>query len=565
MTTRQPETPLGTFGRIRTDCAELVAEANRFLAAHGGRPVEFPPPEKLRLALLGQYNAGKSTLLNALLGRRAAMTGDSPETRKVTPYDWRDYHVVDLPGTDARLPDQAEALRAIQSAHAVLYVVSSQTGLDYATFWNDLKYLSGHHIPFLLVVNDKQPHEDEAEEHSCREEMVGAFRRKAAAVLGPDHAVTAYWVNARRAEVGRADGRPALVASSGVFVLENALIDYLSRTDPLLRELTRLADLELALEQVRHRAAAEATDAGDRRIVEALERFEAARERLAGIAHGIAAERFANLRDVVAARMGGVVAAADPARAAAAADVTKTIRSTFDEAVASFCERAGVELEALRGLPGADVPVLERIDSDLALRLGGLPRVADGAGADTAKRIGTAAAAAIPVMQRLAATSRAAAGAAGAARGAGQAGTALARGAAEAETAIARTGGSVAGGAARWLGPVVAVAMVAWEIHRGFKEAEREREAYAMALREANAKAVLAAGMTRDAFLGRTLRAIERAFAPALVQLRQELERRSVRKNDANGRAAEATDLHRRVTAMRAEVESRTRGATDPP
>jgi len=40
-----------------------------------------------------------------------------------------------------------------EQAHAVLYVVSSETGLDYDTFWADLRYLSERRTPFLLVIN----------------------------------------------------------------------------------------------------------------------------------------------------------------------------------------------------------------------------------------------------------------------------------------------------------------------------------------------------------------------------------------------------------------------------
>jgi GTP-binding protein EngB required for normal cell division len=75
----------------------------------------------VRLALFDQHNAGKSTLVNALLGERRAATGDAPTTRTAGAYDWRGFHVVDLPGSNARRAEQEEARRALEDAHAVLY------------------------------------------------------------------------------------------------------------------------------------------------------------------------------------------------------------------------------------------------------------------------------------------------------------------------------------------------------------------------------------------------------------------------------------------------------------
>ena len=49
-----------------------------------------------RIMLYGVYNAGKSTLLNALLGREEASVADKPETYKLTAYSWNGYELLDF-------------------------------------------------------------------------------------------------------------------------------------------------------------------------------------------------------------------------------------------------------------------------------------------------------------------------------------------------------------------------------------------------------------------------------------------------------------------------------------
>ena len=136
------ETLLHDVGTGLCACIRESKAARAILEGHGVRVPAVSGDDRIRMALLGQYNAGKSTIVNALLGQRCAKTGDSPETRRAQQFALGSYDIVDLPGGEARLDEQEEAMRALDGAHAVLYVVSSQTGLDYETFWADLTLLA---------------------------------------------------------------------------------------------------------------------------------------------------------------------------------------------------------------------------------------------------------------------------------------------------------------------------------------------------------------------------------------------------------------------------------------
>lgn len=57
--------------------------------------------EKPKIMMCGIYDAGKSTLINALLKRDEATISDRPETYRIDEYDNGSYILIDSPGVDA--------------------------------------------------------------------------------------------------------------------------------------------------------------------------------------------------------------------------------------------------------------------------------------------------------------------------------------------------------------------------------------------------------------------------------------------------------------------------------
>ena len=102
------------------------------------------PDRPLRLAIVGRPNAGKSTLLNTLLGEERMITGPEPGlTRDAVSVEWRDstggrVRLVDTAGMrkKARVQDRLEqmsvasTLGALKEAEVVILVIDALLGMD---------------------------------------------------------------------------------------------------------------------------------------------------------------------------------------------------------------------------------------------------------------------------------------------------------------------------------------------------------------------------------------------------------------------------------------------------
>jgi len=97
----------------------------------------------LRLAILGRPNAGKSTLLNTLVGEERMITGPEPGlTRDAIPVEWNDgqgpVRLVDTAGLrrKARIHEKLEQLstyssiEALKQAEAIILVLDAQLGME---------------------------------------------------------------------------------------------------------------------------------------------------------------------------------------------------------------------------------------------------------------------------------------------------------------------------------------------------------------------------------------------------------------------------------------------------
>jgi GTP-binding protein len=149
---------------------EVQAEAED--EAQESRPSREAMPELPVLAVVGRPNVGKSTLVNRILGRRAAVVQDVPGvTRDRVAYDalWRGrrFTVVDTGGWD---PDSqglagrvaAQAEQAVATADAVLLVVDATVGATATDDWV-ARVLRRGDKPVVLAANKVDDERQEAD------------------------------------------------------------------------------------------------------------------------------------------------------------------------------------------------------------------------------------------------------------------------------------------------------------------------------------------------------------------------------------------------------------------
>lgn len=127
------------------------------------------------LAIVGRPNVGKSSLVNRILGRRAAVVEDTPGvTRDRVSYDaeWSgiDFKLVDTGGWEADVEGLESAIAsqaqvAVNLADAVVFVVDGQVGLT-STDERIVKMLRAAGKPVVLAVNKI---DDQASEYMAAE------------------------------------------------------------------------------------------------------------------------------------------------------------------------------------------------------------------------------------------------------------------------------------------------------------------------------------------------------------------------------------------------------------
>lgn len=81
---------------------------------------------RIQVMLFGAYNAGKSTLINALLGSEQARIGDVPTTDSVSEYDWDGHVLLDTPGVNAPIEHEEISRARLERTDLVLFILRQE-------------------------------------------------------------------------------------------------------------------------------------------------------------------------------------------------------------------------------------------------------------------------------------------------------------------------------------------------------------------------------------------------------------------------------------------------------
>lgn len=197
---------------------------------------------KPRIMVYGIYNSGKSTLVNAIMGKPVAEVADRPMTWKIAEYDTGSYVLIDSPGVDAPKEHEQIADSKLRECHVILFVVSSKGGFESEANYRKMLELIRMDIPFYIVLNDRgfacarnASEEEKRQARQIHERELEDIRRKILENLqrySQDRSIgsryTVIPLNAKRAWLGVEKGKPELIEKSGVRALENRIASILN-------------------------------------------------------------------------------------------------------------------------------------------------------------------------------------------------------------------------------------------------------------------------------------------------------------------------------------------------
>ena len=142
---------------------------------------EYKRQGSLNIAFVGQYSAGKSTIISALTGRRDIHIDTDIATDKTNGYDWNGVHVIDTPGLFTDREDHDEiTYQAIDKADLLVFCLTHMLFDDITVAnFKTLAYDKGYGWKMLLVVNKMSA---EAGEES---DKIASYQKSLAVALAP--------------------------------------------------------------------------------------------------------------------------------------------------------------------------------------------------------------------------------------------------------------------------------------------------------------------------------------------------------------------------------------------
>lgn len=187
----------------------------------------------LNIAFVGEYSAGKTSLISALTGRRDLKISADIATDVCTEYKWSAVHLVDTPGLWTERKDHdAITLKAISEADLIVYCLTYSL-FDNTTLANfkELAFERNYQRKMLLLVNKM------SSEAGDVESRIASYRSSLAASLAP-HDLNQFPVlfcDARDQIDGVDECDEELKALSRFDILTKALDEFCSKNKELAK------------------------------------------------------------------------------------------------------------------------------------------------------------------------------------------------------------------------------------------------------------------------------------------------------------------------------------------
>ena len=182
------------------------------------------------IMVYGIYNAGKSSILNELMGADKAKVEDVPTTDSVDYYDWQGYKIADTPGIFAPIEHEEVTEAHLKKADIVLFVMSTTGSNEKAENYQRMKAIADAGKKIIIVLNDKNGDLGRRDDTIQLIKQQVAVNMKKVGIENVDEKYCIVTVNAARAHKGRTENKPALIDKSGLAELKDVVLSELKRT-----------------------------------------------------------------------------------------------------------------------------------------------------------------------------------------------------------------------------------------------------------------------------------------------------------------------------------------------
>lgn len=110
--------------------------------------------ERIKVAFVGQYSAGKSSIISAMTGNKEIKIGSDVTTQNIDYFQWGNFLLADTPGLHDNDTHDEIANEAIKKSDLIVYCITSElfnknTLADYI----DIVYNKGYASKIILVIN----------------------------------------------------------------------------------------------------------------------------------------------------------------------------------------------------------------------------------------------------------------------------------------------------------------------------------------------------------------------------------------------------------------------------
>lgn len=186
----------------------------------------------LQVMLYGAYNAGKSTLINVLIGQESATVNDIPTTDTVDYYDWNGYRLLDTPGVNAPIEHEQTTIDQIKRTQVMLFVIREGDQDSKDLYQRLFEMIKLNKKIFIVLNHQLKNDEDKA---SAYQKIIHILCHKATEYGVSNESIQQIKVlpmNAKTALTGRLkDNHPQLLERSGYSEFIGVFNDWLKTTD----------------------------------------------------------------------------------------------------------------------------------------------------------------------------------------------------------------------------------------------------------------------------------------------------------------------------------------------